>query len=89
MSKKVDQSRTIVNSSDKSRGGAREAPDPPPLFFYQNEAQSAEKSLFGGRPPPYLRVWMTAPPPLSYLIKGLDPPLNNRNFTSYAVSYMD
>ena len=35
----------------------------PPLFFDQNEARRAEKKFLGDRPPPYLRVWMTAPPP--------------------------
>ena len=34
----------------------------PPLFLDQTEAQRAEKNFFGGCPPPYLRVWMTAPP---------------------------
>ena len=33
----------------------------PPLFSEQNEARRAEKIL---RPtPPYIRVWMTPPPP--------------------------
>ena len=41
-----------------SRGGPG-----PPFFLDQTAAQRAEK-CFGGRPPPpYLRVWMTAPPP--------------------------
>ena len=35
----------------------------PPLFLDQTEAQRAEKNLFGDPPPPYLRVWMTRPPP--------------------------
>ena len=36
----------------------------PPLFFDQNETRRAEKNFFGDRPPPpYLRVWMTAPAP--------------------------
>ena len=87
MSEKVDQSRTIVNKSDKSRRGAWGAPGPLPLFFDQNKAQSAEKSLYGGRPP-YFRIWMSGPPPPP-LSEGLDPPLNNRNFISYTVSYMD
>ena len=70
MSKKVDQSRTIVNNSDKSRGGAWGAPGPPPLFFDQNEAQSAEKSLYGGRPFALSQgLDDRGPPPLS---EGLD-----------------
>ena len=37
----------------------------PPLLFDQTEAQRAEKNYFGDSPPPpYLRVWMTGPPPL-------------------------
>ena len=43
----------------------------PPLFFDQNEARRAEKS-FLETAPPYLRVWMTAPPPPP-LSEGLDP----------------
>ena len=37
----------------------------PPLVLDQTEAQRAEKNFFGDCPPfpPYLRVWMTAPPP--------------------------
>ena len=38
---------------------------PPPLFLDQNEAQRGNKIFFRDRTPPYLRVWMTAPP--SYL----------------------
>ena len=38
-------------------------PPPPPLFLNQTEARRAEKQIFGGRAPPYLRVWMTAPTP--------------------------
>ena len=38
----------------------------PPLFLDQNEARRAEKHGFLGYPSPYLRVWMTPPPP-SYL----------------------
>ena len=41
----------------------------PPLFLDQTEAQRAENNFF--RPPPYLGVWMTAPP----LSAGLNPPL--------------
>ena len=42
----------------------------PPLFLDQTEAQRTDKTFFLRLgPPPYLRVWMTAPPPLS---EGLD-----------------
>ena len=45
----------------------------PPLFLDPTEARRTEKKNFGDRPPPpYLRVWMTEPPPLS---QGLDPAL--------------
>ena len=33
----------------------------------QNEARRAEKNFFEAAPPPYLRVWMTAPPLPLYL----------------------
>ena len=46
-----------------SRGG-------PPLFLDQTEAWRAEKKI--ETTPTYLRVWMSALPPLT---KGLDPPL--------------
>ena len=42
----------------------------PRLFLDQNEARRGEKHFFEAVPP-YVRVWMTAPP----LSEGLDPPL--------------
>ena len=51
------------NFSGGSRGGL------PPLFLDQTEAQRAEKKFFWDCPLPYLRVWMTTPPPLP---EGLD-----------------
>ena len=60
----------IVLISGRSRRGTRGVL--PPLFFDQTEAQRAEKNFYKTRPPPYLRIWMTAPLPLS---EGLDPPL--------------
>ena len=53
--------------------GERPGGSPPSLLFSdRNEARRAEKIFFGGRPPRYLGVWMTAPP----LSEGyLDPPL--------------
>ena len=52
---------------------------PLPLFLNQTEARRAEKQIFGDRPPPpYLRVWITAPhPPLIRLSQGLDPALDS------------
>ena len=45
----------------------------PPLLFEQNEAQRAEKSLFGDQSPPFSQgVDDRYPPSLS---EGLDPPL--------------
>ena len=42
----------------------------PPLFLNQTEAQGAEKIFFGDcPPPPYLRVWMTAPSYLNVWIR--------------------
>ena len=44
-----------------------------PLFLDQIEARRA-KNKFLEKAPPYLRVWMTPPPPS----EGLDPPLKRR-----------
>ena len=49
---------------EEGHGGPRS-----PLFLNQTEAQRAEK-FFWKTAPPYLRVWMTVPPPLS---QGVDP----------------
>ena len=43
-------------------------PPLPPLIFGPNCGRKGRKK---DRPPPYLRVWVTAPPPLSVC---LDPP---------------
>ena len=56
-----------------------------PLFLDQTEDRRAEKNIFetGSPPPPYLRVWMTALPPLSS--EGVDLPLGctlNHRFRS-------
>ena len=47
--------------SGGSRGGAQGSG--PPLFLDQTEARRAEKNFSGDWALPYLRVWMTAPPP--------------------------
>ena len=50
----------------------QEGPLPPPPFFL--DQTGAEGPNFFSRPgPSYLRVWMTAPPPLT---EGLDPPMH-------------
>ena len=61
--------------SGGSRGGAVGGATPfPPLVLDQTEARRAGKNVFGDRPPPFLRVWMTEPlPPLP---QGLDPALH-------------
>ena len=47
---------------------------PPPLFLDQTEARRAETIFLRDHPsPPYLRVWMTGPPPP--LSQDLDPAL--------------
>ena len=51
----------------------------PPLFLDQIEARRAEKNFAGDRSSPYLRVWMTAPPPP--LSQGLDPALHTVLFS--------
>ena len=40
---------------------------PAPLFLDQTEARRAEKNVFWGLRPPYLRDWMTPPPLPPYL----------------------
>ena len=66
-----------LHSSAGFRGGAR-GTRAPILFLDQTEAQRAEKSFFGDLPPsPYLRVWMTPPPPP--LSQGLDTVLHFRS----------
>ena len=37
-------------------GGSREGPGGPTLFLDQTEARRAEKSVFGDRVPPFLRI---------------------------------
>ena len=61
----------VTNTGGGSRGGARGS-GPYPFIFRPKGGLKTKKKLTGP-PPPYLRVWMTAPPPLS---EGLDPPLN-------------
>ena len=58
--------------SGRSRGRAQGAHPPPLTFGLICGPKGREKIFF--RPPhsPYLRVWMTEPPPLS---EGLDPPM--------------
>ena len=72
--------KMIFYSSGGSRRGVRGA-QPPPLIFRPNGGPNGRNFFFGGgerifffetAPLPYLRVWMTAPPPLS---EGLNPPL--------------
>ena len=47
-------------------GGARGGPVPPPIIFRSNWGPKGQKIVFWS-PPPYLRVWMTTPPPRPYL----------------------
>ena len=49
-----------------------------------NEARKAEKKFFGDQDPPYLRVSMTAPPPLPPLSEGLDLPLCSTIYRRYS-----
>ena len=66
------------NYSGGSRQGVRV---PPPLFLEQTEARRAEK-IFFETAPPFLSVWMTAPPLPSLLSEDLDPPLNYNTIPS-------
>ena len=38
----------------------------PPLFLDQTEARRVGKKFFETGPPPFIRVWMTLPPPFPY-----------------------
>ena len=50
--------------------GPRGGPShPSPLFLDQTEARRAEKNFLEDRTSPYLRVWMTAPPPPPLILK--------------------
>ena len=51
-------------------GGSREGACPP--YFWTKLSLKGWKKNFSDKAYPYLRVWMTPPPPLS---EGLDPPL--------------
>ena len=64
---------TLADPGEGPSGGSA----PPSLFLDQTEAQRDEKVRVSPNPnpnpnpetvPPYLRVWMTAPPPLPTLI---------------------
>ena len=60
----------LGSSFTKYQGGDLASPPPPPthlLFLDQTEIQKAEKKISFTLSPPYLRVWMTVPPPPSYL----------------------
>ena len=48
-------------------------PGLPPYFWTKMRPEGTEIVFLRLRPPPYLRVWMTGPLPLS---EGLDPPLH-------------
>ena len=53
-------------------GGGPGGGGAPPLYFWIKMSPKGPKTFFGDRPPPpYLRIWMTAPS----LSPGLDPAL--------------
>ena len=66
-----DGPSVAINNSGGSRGGVRL----PPYFW--TKLRPEEKFFQTTPPPPYLRAWMTTPPPLS---QGLDPALNKLVF---------
>ena len=62
-----------IGSKERAQG----ARPPLVLFLDQTEARGAKKTFFGDWAPPYLRVWMPAPPPYSPpLFQGLYPALS-------------
>ena len=65
-----DGPSVAINNSGGPRRGARL----PPYFWTKLRP---EENFFQTTPPPYLRAWMTPPPPLS---QGLDPALNKLVF---------
>ena len=65
--------KLLMSNSSSGLGESPRGPAPVPLFLDQTEARRANKNfLKTAPPPPYLRVWMTVPSPLS---EGLDLPL--------------
>ena len=58
---------SVVDPGEGPGGGGRFAP-----FFRPNWGAKGWKNFFWYQAPPFVRVWMTAPPPLS---EGLDLPL--------------
>ena len=72
----TDTRRTKFKVTRKTVADQGEPPPPPPPcphIFRPKWGPKGPKYFFWDRaPPPYLRVWMTAPPPLS---EGLDPAL--------------
>ena len=64
-----------VRESMRWRIQGRGPAPPPPLIFRPKWGPKGPKKIFGRRPLPYLRVWMTPPPP-NPLSEGLDPPLS-------------
>ena len=70
---KCEQQSQGYHSSDGS------TPSPPPqpsspLIFRPNRGPKSRKDCFWRPRSPYLRVWMTSPPPP--LSEGMDPPLH-------------
>ena len=66
-----DGPSVAINNSVGSRRRARLP------HYYWTKLRPKEKFFPDPPPPPYLRAWMTSPPPLS---QGLDPALNKLVF---------
>ena len=66
-------------TSGGSRRGARWTR--PPLIFTPNWGPKGGKKFFWDRAPPFVRVWMTGPPPLPPLYEGLVPPLKTTDYS--------
>ena len=64
-----------IQHSGGSRGGTRGGPPPAPIFR-PNWGPKGQKTFFLETAPPFLRIWMTAPPPLS---QGLDPVIQHHS----------
>ena len=65
----------FIHEHWRIQGRGLGGPPPPPLFLEQNEVRRAEKMFFADWASPFLRVWMTCPPPPPPLSEGPDSPL--------------
>ena len=54
--------------ADPGDGPGPPPPPPPPIIFQPNQGLKGRKKFLGDWAPPFLRVWITPPPPPPYLM---------------------